>query len=56
VKAYDVRRTDGQTSDASDGKSSHGLWPGELKINQSINQSNINHLLLNNKVCVAAVE
>jgi hypothetical protein len=38
----------------SDGKSSHGLWPGELKINQSINQSNINHLLLNNKVCVAA--
>jgi hypothetical protein len=23
----------------SDGKSSHGLWPGELKINQSINQS-----------------
>ena len=25
VKAYDVRRT------PSDGKSSHGLWPGELK-------------------------
>ena len=24
VKAYDVRRT------PSDGKSSHGLWPGEL--------------------------
>jgi hypothetical protein len=33
----------------------NGLWPGELK-NKSINQSNINHLLLNNKVCVAAVE
>jgi hypothetical protein len=26
VKAYDVRRT------PSDGKSSHSLWPGELKI------------------------
>jgi hypothetical protein len=25
VKVYDVRRT------PSDGKSSHGLWPGELK-------------------------
>jgi hypothetical protein len=28
VKVYDVRRT------PSDGKSSHGLWPGELKINK----------------------
>jgi len=26
VKVYEVRRT------PSDGKSSHGLWPGELKI------------------------
>ena len=26
VKAYDVRRM------PSDGKSSHGLWPGELKM------------------------
>jgi hypothetical protein len=25
IKVYDVRRT------PSDGKSSHGLWPGELK-------------------------
>jgi hypothetical protein len=30
VKVYDVRR---QTP--SDGKSSHGLWPGELKMNYS---------------------
>jgi hypothetical protein len=29
VKVYDVRRT------PSDGKSSHGLWPGELKITQN---------------------
>ena len=29
VKVYDVRRTDERTP--SDGKSSHGLWPGELK-------------------------
>ena len=26
VKVYDIRRT------PSDGKSSHGLWPGELKM------------------------
>jgi len=35
-KVYDVRRTDGRTDDGrrtpSDGKSSLGLWPGELKI------------------------
>ena len=29
VKVYDVRRTDGRRT-PSDGKSSHGLWPGEL--------------------------
>ena len=28
VKVYDVRRM------PSDGKSSHGLWPGELKMNK----------------------
>jgi hypothetical protein len=39
IKVYDVRPTDGwrdgQTDDGrltpSDGKGSHGLWPGELK-------------------------
>ena len=34
VKVYGVWRTDGQTNGRwmpSDGKSSHGLWPGELK-------------------------
>ena len=34
VKFYDVRRTDGQTDGRwmpSDGKSSYGLWPGEVK-------------------------
>jgi hypothetical protein len=35
VKVYDVRRTDGRRT-PSDGKSSPGLWPGELKINYSI--------------------
>jgi hypothetical protein len=30
VKVYNVRRTDGRRT-PSDGKSSHGLWPGELK-------------------------
>jgi len=29
-KVYDVRRTDGRRT-PSDGKSSLGLWPGELK-------------------------
>jgi hypothetical protein len=29
VKVYDVRRMDGRMP--SDGKSSHGLWPSELK-------------------------
>ena len=29
MKVYDIRRTDRRTP--SDGKSSHGLWPGELK-------------------------
>ena len=29
VKVYDVRRTDGRRT-PSDGKSSHGLWSGEL--------------------------
>ena len=32
VKVYDVRRTDGRRRMPSDGKSSHGLWPGELTI------------------------
>jgi hypothetical protein len=38
IKVYDVRRTDGRTEGrtdgrtTSDGKSSLGLWPGELKI------------------------
>ena len=31
VKVYDVRRTDRRWRMPSDGKSSHGLWPGELK-------------------------
>ena len=30
MKVYDVRRTDGRWT-PSDGKSSHGIWPGELK-------------------------
>ena len=30
IKVYDVRRTDGRRM-PSDGKSSRGLWPGELK-------------------------
>jgi hypothetical protein len=30
VKVYNVRRTDGRRT-PSDGKSSPGLWPGELK-------------------------
>jgi hypothetical protein len=33
VKVYDVRRT------PSDGKSSHGLWPGELKTVEAIDKS-----------------
>ena len=32
IKVYDVRRTDGRRWTPSDGKSSHGLWPGELKM------------------------
>jgi hypothetical protein len=35
MKGYNVRRTDGQWRMPSDGKSSHGLWPGELKIGSS---------------------
>ena len=31
VKVYDVHRTDGRRT-PSDDKSSHDLWPGELKI------------------------
>jgi hypothetical protein len=31
VKAYDVRQTDGRRRTQSDGKSSYGLWLGELK-------------------------
>ena len=31
VKVYGVRWTDGRRRTTSDGKSSHGLWPGELK-------------------------
>ena len=31
VTVYDVRWTDGRRRTPSDGKSSHGLWPGELK-------------------------
>jgi len=33
VKVYDVRRTDEGRRTRSDGKRSHGLWPGELKKN-----------------------
>jgi hypothetical protein len=36
VKVYEVRRTDGRRRTPSDGKSSHGLWPGELKRVHSI--------------------
>ena len=36
VKVYDVRRTD-ERQTPSDGKSSHGLWPGELKTNKTTN-------------------
>jgi hypothetical protein len=32
VKVYDVWWTDIRRRMPSDGKSSHGLWPGELKI------------------------
>ena len=31
VEVYDVQRTDGRRRMPSDGKSSDGLWPGELK-------------------------
>ena len=31
VKAYDVRQTDGRRRTPNDGKSSYGLWLGELK-------------------------
>ena len=31
VKVYNIQRTDGRRRMPSDGKSSHGLWPGELK-------------------------
>ena len=31
IKVYDVRQTDRRRRTPSDGKSSHGLWPGELK-------------------------
>jgi hypothetical protein len=42
VKVYDIQRTDGQRRTPSDGKSSHGLWPGELKT--KANKKNlINH-------------
>jgi len=37
-KVYDVRRTDGRTDGRrtpSDGKSSLGLWPGELKMQKN---------------------
>jgi hypothetical protein len=34
IKVYDVRRRT-----PSDGKSSHGLWPGELKTNWSMTQA-----------------
>ena len=30
-KCESLRRTDGRRWTPSDGKSSHGLWPGELK-------------------------
>jgi hypothetical protein len=42
VKVYDVRRT------PSDGKSSPGLWPGELKITQNWHRvtSNSNNSLI----------
>ena len=36
VKVYDVRRTD-ERQTPSDGKSSHGLCPGELKTNKTTN-------------------
>ena len=32
VKVYDVRRTDERRRTPSDGKISHGLWPGELNM------------------------
>jgi hypothetical protein len=36
VKVCYVRWTDGRQT-PSDGKSSHGLWPGELKTNKTTN-------------------
>ena len=42
VKVYNVRRT------TSDGKSSHGLWPGELKMNQAKKHLHNTHPLSGN--------
>ena len=42
VKVYKVRQT------TSDGKSSHGLWPGELKINQAKKHLHNTHPLSGN--------